>query len=187
MHFSFRNIVTELSKSSGSCCGSDPQCWIALSRGFLPALPEGKSSPKFNNDLACVSGSFFSSFCTSSVHFSPDLLKDSTCNFSPPYFKHTFSFFQLCNRVAYIKARFCKPLCTEVTLICCVVASFTLSCLCPATQTARNGICKPLRRPGIDSNESIPGFLCSLGGRYDNPIPTRFLALIDCSKIPALD
>ncbi len=28
--------------------------------------------------------------------------------------------------------------------------------------------------------------LCSLAGRYDNPIPTRFLAAIDCLKIPAL-
>jgi hypothetical protein len=28
--------------------------------------------------------------------------------------------------------------------------------------------------------------LCCLAGRYDKPIPTRFLALIDCSKIPAL-
>jgi hypothetical protein len=28
--------------------------------------------------------------------------------------------------------------------------------------------------------------LCSLAGRYDNPIPTRFLAPIDCSKIRAL-
>jgi hypothetical protein len=28
--------------------------------------------------------------------------------------------------------------------------------------------------------------LCSLTGRYDNPIPTRFLAPIDCLKIPAL-
>jgi hypothetical protein len=27
--------------------------------------------------------------------------------------------------------------------------------------------------------------LCSLAGRYDNPIPTRFLAPIDCSKILA--
>jgi hypothetical protein len=27
--------------------------------------------------------------------------------------------------------------------------------------------------------------VCSLVGRYDNPIPTRFLAPIDCSKIPA--
>ncbi len=27
--------------------------------------------------------------------------------------------------------------------------------------------------------------LCSLVGRYDNPIPTRFLAPIDCLKIPA--
>jgi hypothetical protein len=28
--------------------------------------------------------------------------------------------------------------------------------------------------------------LCTLAGRYDNPIPTRFLAPIDCLKIPAL-
>ncbi len=28
--------------------------------------------------------------------------------------------------------------------------------------------------------------LCSLAGRYDNPIPTRFLAPLDCLKIPAL-
>jgi hypothetical protein len=28
--------------------------------------------------------------------------------------------------------------------------------------------------------------LCSLAGRYDNPIPPRFLALTDCLKIPAL-
>jgi hypothetical protein len=27
--------------------------------------------------------------------------------------------------------------------------------------------------------------LCSLAGRYDNPIPTWFLAPIDCLKIPA--
>ncbi len=35
--------------------------------------------------------------------------------------------------------------------------------------------------PGIDSAS-----LCSLEGRYDNPIFTRFLAPIDCSKMPAL-
>ncbi len=29
--------------------------------------------------------------------------------------------------------------------------------------------------------------LCSLAGRYDNPIPTRFLAPIDCLKIQAQD
>ncbi len=29
--------------------------------------------------------------------------------------------------------------------------------------------------------------LCSLAGRYDNPIPNRFLAPIDCLKIPALN
>ncbi len=39
---------------------------------------------------------------------------------------------------------------------------------------------KLLRRAGIDSTS-----LCSLAGRYDNPIPNRFLAPIDCSNIPA--
>ncbi len=39
---------------------------------------------------------------------------------------------------------------------------------------------------GIDSKESIPARLFSLEGRYANPIPTRFLAPVDCSKIPAL-
>jgi hypothetical protein len=29
--------------------------------------------------------------------------------------------------------------------------------------------------------------LCSQAGRYDNPIPTRFLAPVDCLKIPAQD
>ncbi len=28
--------------------------------------------------------------------------------------------------------------------------------------------------------------LCSLAGQYDNPIPTRSLAPVDCLKIPAL-
>jgi hypothetical protein len=27
--------------------------------------------------------------------------------------------------------------------------------------------------------------ICSLAGRYDNPIPNRILALIDCLKVPA--
>jgi hypothetical protein len=35
--------------------------------------------------------------------------------------------------------------------------------------------------PGIDSAS-----LCSLAARYDNAIPTRFLAPIDCYKITAL-
>ncbi len=40
----------------------------------------------------------------------------------------------------------------------------------------------------IDSKETIPPAYVqySLAGRYDNPIPTRFLALIDRSKIPAV-
>jgi hypothetical protein len=47
--------------------------------------------------------------------------------------------------------------------------------------TARDGISKLLRSPGIDSAS-----LCSLAGCNDNPNPTMFLAFIDRSKIPAL-
>jgi hypothetical protein len=50
--------------------------------------------------------------------------------------------------------------------------------LCPYFQTfmeSRN------RFQGVNSAS-----LCSLAGRYDNLIPTRFLAPIDCLKIPAL-
>jgi hypothetical protein len=52
----------------------------------------------------------------------------------------------------------------------------------PARQAAQSG--------GIGSLASILGLLKSLkiralAGRYDNPIPTRFLALIDRLKIPA--
>jgi hypothetical protein len=32
----------------------------------------------------------------------------------------------------------------------------------------------------------LPARLNGLAGRYDNSVPTRFLATIDCSKIPAL-
>jgi hypothetical protein len=35
--------------------------------------------------------------------------------------------------------------------------------------------------------EMNSAILCSLAGRYDNPIPTRFLVPIDCLKIPAPD
>jgi hypothetical protein len=42
---------------------------------------------------------------------------------------------------------------------------------------------KLVRRQRNDSKEPIAARLCSLAGRYDNPIPTRFLAPIDCLKI----
>jgi hypothetical protein len=44
----------------------------------------------------------------------------------------------------------------------------------------RDGIFKLLRGPGIDYAS-----LFSLTGRYDNSIPARFPAPIDCSQIPA--
>ncbi len=38
---------------------------------------------------------------------------------------------------------------------------------------------------GVNSQGINSASLCSQAGRYDNPIPNRFLARIDCSKIPA--
>ncbi len=48
---------------------------------------------------------------------------------------------------------------------------------------SRGGIFKLLRSPGIETEESIPP--CCLAGRYDSPIPSRFLVPIDCYTIPA--
>ncbi len=50
---------------------------------------------------------------------------------------------------------------------------------------ARARIFKHLWSPGIDSKKWILPAYSSLAGRYDNPIPHRFLAPIDCLKIPA--
>ncbi len=49
---------------------------------------------------------------------------------------------------------------------------------------SRARIFKLLRSPKIDPKELISAMLCSQAGQYDNPIPTRFLAPIDCLKIP---
>jgi hypothetical protein len=49
-----------------------------------------------------------------------------------------------------------------------------------ARSGARDGIFKLLRSTEIDAAS-----ICSLAGRYNNPFPTRFLAPIVCSKIPA--
>jgi len=49
----------------------------------------------------------------------------------------------------------------------------------------KDGVFKLLKSPGIDSKAPDSASLCSLAGRYDNPIPIRFLEPRDCSKIPA--
>ena len=54
----------------------------------------------------------------------------------------------------------------------------------PFIRLYKSRIFKRLRSPGIDSKVNSAS-LCSLAGRYDNPIPVRFLAPIDCLKIPA--
>ncbi len=54
-----------------------------------------------------------------------------------------------------------------------------------AAYVAQDGIGKLLRSPVINSKEPIPpSYECNLSGRYDNPIRTRLLAPMDCSKIP---
>ncbi len=52
--------------------------------------------------------------------------------------------------------------------------------------------CQTTQPGGIGSWESILGLLKSskiqaLASRYDNPVPTRFLAPTDCLKIPSLE
>ncbi len=57
----------------------------------------------------------------------------------------------------------------------------------PNSQQSRARIFELLRSLGIDTNKSIPpDYICSLAVRYDNPLPSWFLAPIDCSKIPVL-
>ncbi len=52
----------------------------------------------------------------------------------------------------------------------------------------RARIFKCLWGPGIDSKEWIPpSYVACMAGRYDKPIPPRFLAPIDFLQIPALD
>ena len=52
--------------------------------------------------------------------------------------------------------------------------------LFPANTLHRDGIFKLLRSRGIDYAS-----FCGQEGRYDNPFPTRFLAPLECSTIPA--
>jgi hypothetical protein len=52
---------------------------------------------------------------------------------------------------------------------------------------SRARICKLLRSPGIDSKERIPPPREHGWPGVDNPIPTQFLAPIECLKIPTQD
>ncbi len=45
---------------------------------------------------------------------------------------------------------------------------------------------QPFKEPKNRFQGTNSARLCSLGGRYYNPIPTRFLAPIDCLQIPAV-
>jgi hypothetical protein len=53
-------------------------------------------------------------------------------------------------------------------------------------QAHQSPICKSLRSLGIYSKELIPPAYVAWRPGTTNPIPTRFLAPIDCYKIPAL-
>jgi hypothetical protein len=52
------------------------------------------------------------------------------------------------------------------------------------SKTNRGRIFTTLWNPGIDSKELIPPVYALLG-LYNDPIPARFLAPLDCSKVPA--
>ncbi len=78
-------------------------------------------------------------------------------------------------RYLYLKVAQCK-ICTYCRALC--RSNWALVHSTP--QIISFKILKRYFSPGIDSDS-----LCSLAGRYDNPIITRFLAPMDCSKIPA--
>ncbi len=59
------------------------------------------------------------------------------------------------------------------------------SCYGAEESIPRNQFRQPMQ-PCNRSQGMNSASLCSLAGRYDNPIPTRFLAPIDCLKILAL-
>ncbi len=46
--------------------------------------------------------------------------------------------------------------------------------------------CRPARRNSFLGIDSWAPWIRALAGRYNNPIPPRFLAPVDCLKIPAL-
>jgi hypothetical protein len=71
-----------------------------------------------------------------------------------------------------------KASCTSRHIIVCVVTYIWGTISVDITSSAR--IFKLLMSSRIDSS------LCSLAGRYNNPIPSRFLARLDSLKIPAL-
>jgi hypothetical protein len=62
----------------------------------------------------------------------------------------------------------------------------TIPCLL-YTLAKRARIFKLLWSPRIYSKEPIPARLCGMAGRCDIPIRSRFLAPVDCLKIPALN
>ncbi len=56
----------------------------------------------------------------------------------------------------------------------------------PASLCSLSPNFKLLRSQIIDSKQPIPPGCVAWRAVYDNPIPSRFLAPIDCLKIPAL-
>jgi hypothetical protein len=70
----------------------------------------------------------------------------------------------------------------KLLILSCVWSSMDAENIC---QTV---LCPNFRQcmGGLGTGSTGPPSLCSLAARYDNPIPARFLAPIDCSKIPGL-
>jgi hypothetical protein len=85
---------------------------------------------------------------------------------------YNFSAFTCCTYIVYSLYRL-------------ATVPFTCFSVVRETWVHRDGIFKLLRSPGIDSKQSIPPASVAWRAGYDNLIPTRFLAHIDCSKIPA--
>jgi hypothetical protein len=69
-------------------------------------------------------------------------------------------------------------------------SSYVASSTPSSAKLAREGFQSPNFETFNESKDRFQGTnsarLCSLTGKYNSPIPTRFLAPVDCLKIPAL-
>ncbi len=76
-------------------------------------------------------------------------------------------------RGGVLQSRICSVVCIVYILLCIFVYT-------------QSPYFEPFMKPRNQFQGRNSTSLCSLAGRYDNPIPTRCLAPIDCLKIPAL-
>jgi hypothetical protein len=91
---------------------------------------------------------------------------------------------QRCRPIAWLKAQRVRySICNRKSTVCLIEFSFRVRV---SISSVQRRYFKTFKEPKNRFQGIHSASLCSPVSRYDNPIPTRFLALIDCSKIPAL-